>query len=510
MSEVATKAFDVIVVGGGNAALCAALSAREQGSSVLMLERAPRDERGGNSTYTDGLMRVVYDGADDIRALAPDLTDAEMSVSDFGSYTESDFFDDMARITQYRTDPDLCEILVRRSRETLLWMKDQGVRFMPNFGRQAYLVDGRFKFWGGATIVVASGGPGLVDSLYQRAEKNGVEIVYEAWVKDLVHDSSGVNGVVVRLEGKDIEIRAASVVLACGGFEANAEWRTKYLGPGWDLAKVRGSRFNTGDGLAMALKLGAQPFGHWSGCHATAWERYAADFGDMALTPQYQRHSYPFAVVVNSDGRRFIDEGADFRNYTYAKYGQAVLQQPGQVAWQIYDAKTNHLLRDEYRTRHVTKVSADTIEQLADKLEEVNREQFLQTIREFNAAVQDDVPFNPNVKDGRGAPGLAVPRSNWACKIDTAPFEAYAVTCGVTFTFGGVKITNEGEVMNTGLERIPGLFAAGEMVGGIFYFNYPGASGLTSGAVFGRLAGRSAALFAKQQNAGRPSNLKYA
>ena len=225
------------------------------------------------------------------------------------------------------------------------------------------------------------------------------------------------------------------------------------------------------------------------------------DFGDQALTPQYQRHSYPFAVVVNSEGKRFIDEGADFRNYTYAKYGQAVLQQPGQVAWQIYDAKTKHLLRDEYRTRHVTKVSADTLEQLADKIEEVNKEQFLRTIREFNAAVQDDVPFNPNVKDGRSAPGLPVPRSNWACKIDTAPFEAYAVTCGVTFTFGGVKITNEGEVLNTGLERIPGLFAAGEMVGGIFYFNYPGASGLTSGAVFGRLAGTSAANYAKQQNA---------
>ena len=509
MSEV-VKAFDVIVVGGGNAALCAALSAREAGSNVLLLERAPREERGGNSTYTDGLMRVVYEGADDIRALAPDLTDQEMSVSDFGSYTESDFFDDMARITQYRTDPDLCEILVKRSKATLLWMRDQGVRFMPNFGRQAFLVDGRFKFWGGATIVVAAGGPGLVDALYQRAEKNGVEIVYEAWVKDLVHDDDGVKGVVVKLDGKEIEIRAGSVVLACGGFEANAEWRTKYLGPGWDLAKVRGTRFNTGDGLAMALKLGAQPFGHWSGCHATAWERYATDFGDMAVTPQYQRHSYPFAVVVNSDGLRFIDEGADFRNYTYAKYGQAVLAQPGQVAWQIYDAKTKHLLRDEYRTRHVTKVTADTIEQLADKIEEVNKEQFLRTISEFNAAVQDEFPFNPNVKDGRGAPGLPVPRSNWACKIDTAPFEAYAVTCGVTFTFGGVKISNEGEVLDTGQQRIPGLFAAGEMVGGIFYFNYPGASGLTSGAVFGRLAGTSAAKFAKQQNADRSPNLKYA
>ncbi len=228
------------------------------------------------------------------------------------------------------------------------------------------------------------------------------------------------------------------------------------------------------------------------------------------MTPQYQRHSYPFAIVVNSDGRRFIDEGADFRNYTYAKYGQAVLQQPGQIAWQIFDSKTNHLLRDEYRTRHVTKVVARTLEELADKMEEVDKERFLHTVREFNAAVQEEVPFNPNVKDGRGAPGLAVPRTNWACKIDTPPFEAYAVTCGVTFTFGGLKITKEGEVLSTGNERIPGLFAAGEMVGGIFYFNYPGASGLTSGAVFGRLAGSAASRYAKELDTARSGERQYA
>ncbi|MFG1298269.1 FAD-dependent tricarballylate dehydrogenase TcuA [Xanthobacter sp. V3C-3] len=505
MSGLTGKNYDVIVVGGGNAALCAALSAREHGASVLVLERAPFAERGGNSAYTDGLMRVVYNGADDIRALAPDLTDEEMANSDFGAYTEDDFFDDMARITQYRTDPDLCEILVRRSRETLLWMRDQGVRFMPNFGRQAFRVDGRFKFWGGATIVVASGGPGLVDALFATAEKKGVEVVYEAWVRGLIHDDAGVHGVTLQHDGKTVDVTAGAVILACGGFEANAEWRARYLGPGWDLAKVRGTRFNNGDGLAMALAIGAQPYGHWSGCHATAWERYASEFGDLAMTPQYQRHSYPFAVVVNKDGNRFIDEGADFRNYTYAKYGQAVLQQPGQVAWQIYDAKTRHLLRDEYRARTATKVTADTLEELADRIEEIDKAQFLSTIGAFNAAVQQDVPFNPNVKDGRGAPGLPVPRSNWACTIDTAPFEAYAVTCGVTFTFGGIRVTTSAEVVNTAQEPIRGLFAAGEMIGGIFYFNYPGASGLTSGAVFGRLAGRSAALFAKGESAAAPA-----
>lgn len=364
---------------------------------------------------------------------------------------------------------------------------------MPNYGRQAYQIDGRFKFWGGATIAVAEGGPGLVDALYRAAERSGVEIVYGAWTRELIYEDGTVSGVVVRMGSHNYRLRATSVVLACGGFEANAEWRSRYLGPGWDLAKVRGTRYNTGDGLAMALAIGAQPYGHWSGCHATAWERNATDFGDPVLTPSFQRHSYPFGIVVNAEGKRFIDEGADFRNYTYAKYGRAVLAQPSQVAWQIYDAKVEHLMRDEYRGRAVTKERADTIEDLVRKLDEVDQHQLLETIREFNKAVREDVPFDPNVKDGRSADGLPVPRSNWANPIDTPPFVAYAVTCGVTFTFGGLHITDHAEVLDTGGSVIPGLYAAGEMVGGIFYFNYPGASGLTSGAVFGRLAGRHAA-----------------
>jgi tricarballylate dehydrogenase len=490
---------DVIVVGGGNAALCAALSAAEAGARVRLLERAPRTERGGNSLFTDGLMRVVYDGAEDILALSPDLTEEELASSDFGTYTEAQFFDDMGRITNYRTDPTLCEILVTQSRDTLRWMRDHGVRFRPNFGRQAYKVDGKFRFWGGATIAVADGGPGLVDSLFRAAERLGVEIVYDAWVRDLIGDESGVCGVRVRVDGVEQDHYAGALVLACGGFEANAEWRARYLGPGWDLAKVRGSRYNTGDGLEMALRAGAQAFGHWSGCHATAWERNASDFGDPAKTPQFQRHSYPLGIVVNANGERFIDEGADFRNYTYAKYGRAVLEQPGQVAWQIYDSKVEGLMRDEYRSRNVTKYTADTLEELVRKLDGVDGDRLLRTIEEFNQAVAVDVPFDPNVKDGRSADGLPVPRSNWANRIDEGPFTAYEVTCGVTFTFGGVKITDQGQVVDLNDVPIPGLYAAGEMVGGIFYHNYPGASGLTSGAVFGRLAGRRAA-----ESAARP------
>jgi tricarballylate dehydrogenase len=203
--------------------------------------------------------------------------------------------------------------------------------------------------------------------------------------------------------------------------------------------------------------------------------------------------------MVNGDGKRFLDEGADIRNFTYAKYGHLILEQPGQFAWQIYDDKVAHLLLDEYRTKSVTKVKADTLEELVRKLDDVNPEQCLKTIHEFNASVDTSVPFDPNVKDGRGTRGLPVPKSNWALAIDKPPFQAFAITCGITFTFGGLRVDTSAQVVNTNHETIPGLYAAGEMVGGLFYFNYPGASGLTSGAVFGRLAGRTAGQYARQR-----------
>ena len=487
-----SERHDVIVIGAGNAGLCAALAAREQGASVLVLECAPHAERGGNSRFTAGAIRVAYDGVDDLRALMPDLSDEEVRTTDFRTYTEDQFFDDMARVTEYRADPDLVELLVRRSRPTLQWMRTKGVRFVPIYGRQAYKVDGRFKFWGGLTVEAWGGGPGLVDALCAGAEKAGVEIRYQTRAVGLLHDDDGVHGVRVRSAGATADLAAGAVVLASGGFEANAEWRTRYLGPGWDLAKVRGSRFNMGDGIRMALDIGAAPYGNWSGCHAVGWDRNAPEFGDLAVGDNFQKHSYPLGIMVNARGRRFVDEGADFRNYTYAKYGGVVLEQPGQFAWQVFDAKVVHLLRDEYRIREVTKVTADSLEALAAKLEGVDPEGFLRTARAYNDAVRTDIVFDPTVKDGRGTEGLEVPKSNWAQTLDTPPFEAYAVTCGITFTFGGLRVDTTGRVLDTGERPIPGLYGAGELVGGLFYFNYPGGTGLTSGAVFGRIAGESA------------------
>ena len=484
--------YDVIVVGAGNAAFCAALAAREQGATVLILEAAPEDESGGNSRFTAGSMRVVYNGVEDIKTLVPDLTEEEIATSDFGTYTQEKFFDDIAHVTQDRADPDLVELLVTRSFDTLNWMRGKGVRFIPIYGRQAFKIDGKFKFWGGLTLDAVGGGPGLVNMLTAAAKKQGIEVWYQTRALELLYDGVRVQGVRVRQNGEVRELRGKAVVLASGGFEANPEWRTRYLGPGWDLAKVRGSRFNTGDGIRMALDIGASPCGNWSGCHAVGWERNAPEFGDLAVGDQFQKHSYPFAIMVNATGKRFVDEGADFRNYTYAKYGRVILEQPGQFAWQIFDQKVKHLQRDEYKIRQITKVTANTIEELAGKLDDVDPAQFVKTIAEYNAAVRQDVPFNPNIKDGRKTEGLTVNKSNWANTIDEPPYEGYAVTCGITFTFGGLRITTDGEVLNTDYQPIPGLFAAGELVGGLFYFNYPGGSGLTSGSVFGRIAGTSA------------------
>jgi tricarballylate dehydrogenase len=491
---------DVVVVGAGNAAFSAAMSAQEHGNKVVMLEKASEEEFGGNSRFTAGAMRVVYDGVEDIKALVPDLTEEEIENTDFGQYTEEHYFDDMGRITEYRTDPDMCETLVTRSRETLRWMRDKGIRFACIYGRQAFKVDGKFKFWGGLTVESWGGGPGLIEGWQRIAKENDVDLIFDAKALRLIHDDDGVHGVIAKINGKSTEIRAKSVVLAAGGFQANHEMRTRYMGPGWDLAKVRGTRHNTGDGIRMALEVGARPFGNWSGAHAVQWEMNAPEYGDLAVGDNFQKHSYPWSVMINARGQRFVDEGADFRNYTYAKYGSVVLQQPGQFAWQVFDQQVASQIRDEYRIKQVTKVTGKTLEELGERMEGVDKDGFVKEMAAYNAAVQKDIPFNPTIKDGRCTKGLPINKTNWAMTVEEGPFEAYQVTCGITFTFGGVQINEDGQVIDTEEVPIKGLYAAGEMVGGLFYFNYPGGTGLTAGSVFGRIAGNGAGKAAAQGN----------
>jgi tricarballylate dehydrogenase len=490
---------DVIVVGAGNAACCAALAAREGGASVIMLEAAPLEDCGGNSRYTGGLMRVVYNGVNDLAEIIPDLTEDEKKTHDFGAYTAEHYYDDMGRICQFRSDPDLCEILISQSFETTVWMRKKGVKFQASYGRQSYKIDDgkRYKFWGGLVAETWGGGAGLIENEHKACAREGIKIYYDTPALSLITDDDGtVLGVRAKHKGRNVEIRGRAVVLACGGFESSSEMRARYLGPGWDLAKVRGTRYNTGLGIKMALDAGAMAYGHWSGCHAVGWDLNAPPFGDVNVGDQFQKHSYPWGIMINANGERFVDEGADFRNYTYAKYGRVVLEQPGMFAWQVFDSKIIPMLRDEYRIKQVTKVRADTLEELVKKMEGVNPDAALREIRGYNKAVKKDIPFNMAIKDGRCTEGLKINKSNWANTIEDPPFEAYGVTCGVTFSFGGLKISTRGEVEDTGGHAIPGLYAAGELVGGIFYHNYPGGTGLTSGSVFGRLSGTSAAKYA--------------
>src|SRR5262245_3822552 len=485
-------ACDVVVVGGGNAAMCAALSAREQGARVLVLEKAPEAWRGGNGFFTAGGFRFAFKSFDELREIVRDMSDEEAASMEVDPYTEDNFYDDLMRVTEECADPDLAMTLVRESQPTVRWMRDRGIRWIPMFGRQAFKVGDRFRFWGGLVLEAVGGGPGLIDMEYASAEKAGIDVSFEAKATRLVVDDRGrVTAVVVRTPAGTETIPSRAVVLASGGFEANPEMRTRYLGPNWELARVRGTPYNTGDGIRMALEIGALPWGHWSGCHSVQWDLNAPWHGDRKVGDNFQKHSYPVGIIVNLHGERFVDEGADFRNYTYVKYGRAVIGQPRRTAFQIFDQTVLHLLREEYRIREVTKAEDMTLEGLARKLE-IDVAGFVETVTRYNAAIQPGT-FNPAVKDGKRTLGITPPKSNWAQPLDTPPYVGYAVTTGITFTFGGLRITGDAQVVDCEQRPIPGLYAAGELVGGLFYHNYPGAAGLMAGAVFGRTAGRAAA-----------------
>ena len=370
--------WDVVVIGAGNAAFCAALAAREKGARVLMLERAPKELMGGNSRFTAGAFRCVYDGVDDLTAIMPDLTPDEIARSDFGTYTSDQFFDDMFRVTQYRTDGELCDRLVGRSRDAMRWLHSKGMKFAPIWGRQAYNIGGKFKFWGGLTVEVVGRRPGP-DRAAPQARR-------EAGHRDPLRRARGLADL---RRPRRVRPARQGGRQDGGGRGALDRARLRRLrgrtprcaraisGPGWELAKVRGTAYNTGDGIRMAMEIGASSFGNWSGCHAVGWDYNAPEFGDLSVGDNFQKHSYPWGIMVNATGRRFVDEGADFRNYTYAKYGRVILDAAGQFRLAgVRQEDACPMLRDEYRIKRVTKQSANTIEELANKLEGVDPQGF--------------------------------------------------------------------------------------------------------------------------------------
>ncbi|OJZ91969.1 hypothetical protein ASPFODRAFT_39169 [Aspergillus luchuensis CBS 106.47] len=505
---------DVLVIGGGNAGFCAAISAVQSGAKhVAIIDKCPEEWAGGNSYFTAGAMRTVHGGLPDLLPIVNNVDAETAKKIDMKPYTVDDFTGDMNRVTGRRTNRELCQTLVNESNSAIKWLASNGVRFQLSFNRQAYEVNGRLKFWGGLALKTQDGGKGLIQDHLQAARRLGIQVFFSTAAQKLVTDpvSGAVTSVVVSHHGRDQTIRAGAVILAAGGFEGNPRMRAQYLGPHWDVALVRGTPYNSGDGFEMAIRdVSAKQAGNWSGCHCVAWDANApADTGDREISNEFTKSGYPLGIMINRQGNRFVDEGSDLRNYTYAMIGRQILNQPGHMAFQIWDSKMIPWLRsEEYRPEVVQHISAATISELAEKCAEFDLEdkkRFEQTIHDYNKAVYERQrrhpggKWDPAVKDGLTTQSegleLAVPKSNWALPIDQGPFLAVRVTAGITFTFGGLAVRPEtaAVVSSTTNQEVPGLYCAGEMLGGLFYDNYPGGSGLTSGAVFGRRAGRAAA-----------------
>ncbi|KAK5114758.1 hypothetical protein LTR85_010071 [Meristemomyces frigidus] len=514
-ANVLEQSWDVVIIGSGAAALTSALSAvtsTTPAPKVLLVDKAPEAWAGGNGYFTAGAYRTQHNGLEDILPIVSNVTKDMEDKIDLPVYSSADFQDDLQRVTGGRSSKALGKYLVGESLDVVRWLKGFGVDWWLSFRRQAYQVDGRWVFWGGLHLTVKDGGKGLIKNLTDAVKQHGCTISHETAATKLLTNSRGaVCGVEVEKAGKKYQLETPSVIMCAGGFEANPELRKKYLGPGWELAHTRGTPYNTGDMLAAAVSLGAKMVGDFSpgGCHSTAWDAASPkDGGDREKTNEFTKSGYPLGLMLNAQSKRFVDEGIDLRNYTYAKFGRAILEQPNGIAFQVWDKDGQQWLRDEeYRDEIVPKIKADSIEELARKCNAeglVNPSQFVQTVNEYNAAVaahreeHPDAKLNPAIKDGLSTQSskmqLELAKSNWAIPIVKPPFLAVKVTTGITFTFGGLAINPENAaVLREDGSEIEGLHCAGEMVGGLFYGNYPGGSGLTAGGVFGRRAGRAAA-----------------
>lgn len=523
--------WDIIILGSGAAALTTALEALTSTSPaprVLVLEKSPESWAGGNGYFTAGAYRISHGGLPDILPLVSNVPPELAERVDLAPYGESEFEGDLARVTGGRSEVSLGKKVIGEGLGLVQWLKDVGgVNWQMSFRRQAFEVDGRFKFWGGLCLTVEDQGKGLIKNLLKAVRAHGGMVEFEVRGKELLIDADGkVVGLQVEREGQVIGVNAGSTVLCAGGFEANPELRKKYLAEGWERAHTRGTPYNTGDMMMAAQRIGAKLVGDFSsgGCHSTAWDYDSpADGGDREKTNEFTKSGYPLGVMVNSAGERFVDEGVDLRNYTYAKFGRAILEQPGGVAWQIWGKEGQKWLRDEeYRDEIVRKTWAEDVDELAEKLQHdglTDKAKLVKTLHEFDEAVDAHrkehpaVELNPAIKDGLStqstAKKLSLAKSNWALPVtQPSPLLAVKVTSGITFTFGGLAIDPEDAgVLREDGSKIEGLHCAGEMVGGLFYGNYPGGSGLTAGGVFGRRAAKAAVEKWRATNESRSSNI---
>src|ERR1700760_3860014 len=455
------RKYDVLVIGGGNAALCAAISATRQGASVLVLEAAPKFYRGGNTRHTRN-MRCAHDAATDI------LT---------GPYTEQEFWDDLLRLTGGQTDEELAKHMIRESKDILGWVVEQGVRWQPSLGGTLSL--------GRTNSFFLGGGRAMLNALYLTAEQLGVDILYNAEVLDL-HIDDGMFLSASLKQGDDrVSVRAATLVAAAGGFEANIEWLKEYWGDAADNFLIRGTPYNRGAILKILLAKGVQDIGDSTQCHAVAIDARPPKFDGGIIT----RHdSVVFGIVVNKHAQRFYDEGEDIWPKRYAIWGRLVAAQPDQIAYIIFDATS----RNSFMPTLFPPIEAGSIAELAGKFG-LDAAVLEQTIAGFNAAVRPGT-FDHTILDDCRTEGLTPAKTHWARKIETPPYYAYPVRPGITFTYLGTRVNKQSRMLMRDGKPSANMFAAGEiMAGNVLGKGYAAGIGMTIGSVFGRIAGREAA-----------------
>src|SRR6195256_1099349 len=456
-----TKKFDVVVVGGGNAALCAAISARRAGASVLVVEAAPKFYRGGNSRHTRN-MRCAHDSA------TGTLT---------GPYSEEEFWDDLLRVTGGHTNEQLARFMIRESKAVLDWIVEQGVRFQPS-------LEGTLSL-GRTNSFFLGGGRAMLNALYLTAEKLGVEILYDAEVLDLEIDNGMFLAAELKRDDGRVKVRASTLVAAAGGFEANIEWLKQYWGDAADNFLIRGTPYNRGSILKMLLSNGVQEVGDPTQCHAVAIDARAPKFDGGIIT----RHdSVVFGIVVNKNAARFYDEGEDIWPKRYAIWGRLVAAQPDQIAYIVFDASS----RNSFMPTLFPPIKADSIAELAAKFE-LDPAVLEKTVAEFNAAVRPGT-FDHTILDDCRTEGLTPPKTHWARRIETPPYYAYPVRPGITFTYLGTRVNRQASMLMKAGKPAANMFAAGEiMAGNELGKGYAAGIGMTIGSVFGRIAGREAA-----------------
>jgi tricarballylate dehydrogenase len=487
-----TETCDVIVIGAGSAALEASISARQSGAErVVVLEKAPQAESGGNARFSHTGFRFVQSGKEELRDFMPTVDKNKFEQLHLPAYTNEMFLADLNRVTQGRIDRQLAACFVETSNAAVHWMKEIGIEWEHD---TCVKIGDKYYFEPGIYIHPIGGGMGLLSALRDIALNMGVEIRYESRVVDLHGNDRSIQGVRVSTPTEEYDLKSSAVIVCSGGFQASAEMRARYLGVNADLVKVRGSKHNTGEVMQMFIRMGANTSGHWQGAHMTPIDGNAPAVetppAPDGKSNSMNRYDYPFGISVNSLGQRFFDEGENTISYTYAKTGHAVLRQPGGIAYQIYDNTGIKRFRHG-RDYPGTMVEAQSIGELAAMIG-IEPDALIHTVDEFNKACRSDVEFDSSKLDGKSTVGISPKKSNWAVPLVDPPFRAYPISAGITFTFGGLQVNEKAQVLNTSQRPIRGLFASGDVMG-LFFHNYPSCSGQTRNAVFSYLAGRHAA-----------------